>query len=91
MSQNTLQLKTAVVIPCFQESTRVLNVIKDIGSEVSQIIVIDDACPDRTGEHVKKHCADPRVQVLTHKKNTGVGGATISGYKQELRMVAKSL
>jgi len=84
VSQNTLQLKTAVVIPCFQESTRVLNVIKDIGSEVSQIIVIDDACPDRTGEHVKKHCADPRVQVLTHKKNTGVGGATISGYKQAI-------
>jgi dolichol-phosphate mannosyltransferase len=81
VDKNTLQLKTAVVIPCFQESTRVLSVIKDIGPEVSQIIVIDDACPDRTGEHVKTHCADPRVQVLTHKENTGVGGATMSGYK----------
>ena len=84
MSKSISQLKIAVVIPCYQEASRVLNVIKDIGTEVSHIIVIDDSCPDKTGEHVKTHCADPRVQVLIHEKNTGVGGATMSGYKRAI-------
>ena len=84
MSKSISQLKIAVVIPCYQEATRVLNVIKDIGTEVSHIIVIDDSCPDKTGEHVKTHCADPRVQVLIHEKNKGVGGATMSGYKRAI-------
>ena len=81
MNKNNLQLKVGVVIPCFQETTQILDVIKCIGSEVNQIIVIDDACPDKTGEYVKTHFADPRVKVITHTKNTGVGGATMSGYK----------
>jgi dolichol-phosphate mannosyltransferase len=84
VSKSISQLKIAVVIPCYQEATRILNVIMDIGTEVSHIIVIDDACPDKTGEHVKTHCTDPRVQVLIHKKNTGVGGATMSGYKRAI-------
>ena len=84
MSKSISQLKIAVVIPCYREATRILNVIKAIGTEVSHIIVIDDACPDKTGEHVKTHCTDPRVQVLIHDKNTGVGGATMSGYKRAI-------
>jgi dolichol-phosphate mannosyltransferase len=84
VSKSISQLKIAVVIPCYREATRILNVIKAIGTEVSHIIVIDDACPDKTGEHVKTHCTDPRVQVLIHDKNTGVGGATMSGYKRAI-------
>jgi dolichol-phosphate mannosyltransferase len=84
VSKSISHIKVAVVIPCYREVTRILNVINDIGTEVSHIIVIDDACPDKTGEHVKNHCADPRVQVLIHEKNIGVGGATISGYKRAI-------
>jgi len=84
VSKSISQLKIAVVIPCYREATRILDVIKAIGTEVSHIIIIDDACPDKTGEHVKAHCTDPRVQVLTHEKNTGVGGATMSGYKRAI-------
>ena len=86
MNKNILQLKIGVVIPCFQETAQILDVIKDIGPEVNNIIVVDDACPDKTGEFVETHCADPRVQVLTHEKNTGVGGATMSGYKRAIKV-----
>jgi len=85
VSKNTSHIKIAVVIPCYREATKILNVINNIGAEVSHIIVIDDACPDKTGEHVKIHCEDPRVQVLIHEKNTGVGGATMSGYKRAIK------
>ena len=79
----------AVVIPCYRETAHILDVIKAIGAEVSQIIVIDDACPDHTGSHVKSHCTDKRVEVLIHAKNTGVGGATMSGYKRAIETGAE--
>lgn len=78
----------AVVIPCYRESTRVLGVIAGVGDEVRHIIVVDDACPERTGKTVRANCDDSRVEVLTHKTNTGVGGATLSGYARALNLGA---
>ena len=71
----------AAVIPCYREKDRVLDVIAGIGPGVSHIFVIDDACPDGTGSHVRTECKDPRVTVLTHERNKGVGGATMTGYE----------
>ncbi|MBL6932107.1 MAG: glycosyltransferase family 2 protein [Rhodospirillales bacterium] len=84
MSKKVSSGQIAVVIPCYRETSHILDVIKAIGKEVSRIYVIDDACPDKTGEHVKAHCSDPRVEVLIQKNNTGVGGATMNGYKRAI-------
>jgi len=78
----------AVVIPCYRETAHVLDVLAAIGDEVRHVLVIDDACPDGTGRHVRDHCADPRVEILTHQKNTGVGGATMTGYRRALALDA---
>lgn len=74
----------AVVIPCFKVRDSILSVIKSIGSEVSRIYVIDDACPEDTGAYVKKNARDKRVIVLHNEQNLGVGGAVLNGYKQAL-------
>lgn len=74
----------AVVIPCFRERGHILEVIAGIGPEVAKIYVVDDACPDHTGEFVANQCHDPRVRILSHPSNLGVGGATITGYRQAL-------
>lgn len=71
----------AVVIPCYREKNHILDVLSSIGPEVSSIFVVDDACPDKTGEFVTQSCTDPRVQVLVNAENQGVGGATLNGYK----------
>ena len=71
----------AAVIPCYREKDRVLDVIAGLGPGVSHIFVIDDACPDGTGSHVRAQCRDPRVSVVTHERNRGVGGATMTGYE----------
>ena len=42
-----------VVIPCYRVSTKILGVLNDIPSSVSKIIVIDDKCPEKTGQIVK--------------------------------------
>jgi glycosyltransferase involved in cell wall biosynthesis len=79
----------AVVIPCFKVRDRVLAVIEAIPPAVRTIHVVDDGCPQRTGEHVRAHCRDPRVRVLFNAENRGVGGATVAGYRDALAQDAK--
>ena len=71
----------AVVIPSYRVIAHVLDVLEKIPRLVDRIFVVDDACPEGSGEHVRKHCADPRVRVIVHEKNQGVGGAVMSGYR----------
>ena len=78
-------MSIAVVIPSFRVTDHILEVLKNIGPEVERIYVIDDACPDKSGEFVKKHSKDKRVQVLFHEINQGVGGAVVTGYKAALQ------
>jgi len=74
-------MKIAVVIPCYKVSKHILAVIADIGPEVSSIYVVDDCCPQKSGELVRSKCQDRRVKVITHEANKGVGGATVTGYQ----------
>ncbi|MDD5482445.1 MAG: glycosyltransferase family 2 protein [Kiritimatiellae bacterium] len=76
--------KIAVVIPCYKARASVLDVIKKIGPEVWRIYVVDDACPENSGQHVKTSISDPRVQVIFNGKNLGVGGAVMAGYRAAL-------
>ncbi len=77
-----------VVIPCYRVSAQILGVIAAIPESVERIVVVDDACPQGTGALVQSTSRDPRVSVLVHSQNTGVGGAMASGYKQALAMEA---
>ncbi len=72
----------AVVIPCYNVKKHILSVIASIGAEVSLIYVVDDKCPEESGKYVEAHCQDPRVRVVYNPENRGVGGATMSGYRQ---------
>lgn len=71
----------AVVIPSYKVTRHILDVIAGIGPEVSRIYVVDDCCPDKSGAFVREHCNDPRVTVVEHERNLGVGGAVLTGYR----------
>lgn len=73
--------KIAVVIPCYRVTSHVLDVIANIGMEVSAIFAVDDCCPDGSGDLIAKNCSDARVVVLRHPQNMGVGGAVLTGYR----------
>lgn len=73
--------KFAVVIPSYKVTAHILNVISAIGVECERIFVVDDACPDKSGLYVQEQNKDPRVVVIFHEQNQGVGGAVMSGYK----------
>lgn len=74
----------AVVIPSYRVKDHILSVISEIGSIVEKIYVVDDRCPDGSGQFVHENCTDPRVQVVFNETNLGVGGATMAGYRQAL-------
>lgn len=81
----------AVVIPCFRVRNSILDVLAGIGPECQAIYVVDDACPQYTGDLVEAESHDPRVRVLRNLHNEGVGGATIAGYRAALRDGAEIL
>jgi dolichol-phosphate mannosyltransferase len=74
----------AVVIPCFEVRDHILTTLEGIGPEVAAIYVVDDACAQNTGEHVRNNCADARVRVIRVERRLGVGGATVRGYREAL-------
>ena len=76
-----------VVIPAYNESKHIADVIASIPSEVASVIVVDDASHDRTVDVVRQ-IADPRVTLIQHDSNQGVGGAVCSGYKRALALGA---
>ncbi len=72
----------AIVIPCYKVRASVLAVIEGVPAWVKRIYVVDDGCPQASGEVVEQHCRDTRVTVLRMVKNSGVGGATLRGFTQ---------
>lgn len=74
--------KIAVIIPCYKVKAQILSVLEKIGPECWKIYVIDDLCPEKTGNYVETNISDPRVAVIYNSNNLGVGGAVIEGYKR---------
>ena len=74
----------AVVVPSYRVTSHVVETLSEIGTEVSYIFVVDDACPDGSGKLVQEKVSDSRVKVIFHEENLGVGGAMITGYKAAL-------
>lgn len=77
--------RIAVVIPSYRVTRHVREVIASIPSCVSRIYVIDDACPDSSGEFVRQEVKDPRVTVVFNTQNQGVGGAVMAGYRKAIK------
>ncbi|WOZ79004.1 glycosyltransferase family 2 protein [Kosakonia sacchari] len=73
-----------VIIPAYKVKKQIMWVINNIDSYITRIYIIDDCCPDRSGEFVTAECTDERVVVIQHANNLGVGGAVMSGYKQAI-------
>lgn len=73
--------RIAVVIPCYKVTRHIVDVIAAMPSVIWRIYVVDDACPDGSGKIVEANVSDPRVQVIFHAENQGVGGAVMTGYQ----------
>src|SRR5690606_28849194 len=64
------KVKTAVVVPCYRTGRTVAAVVAGIPDWVDHVIVVDDACPERSGD-VAEAIGAPRLTVLRHEVNQG--------------------
>jgi dolichol-phosphate mannosyltransferase len=79
--ESNCSYRLAVVVPCFKVSRHLPDLLSRIGPEVSAIYCVDDACPEESGQVARAIAErDPRIRVVVHRQNTGVGGAVLSGY-----------
>jgi len=69
----------AVVVPAYDEETLVATTIRGVPPFVDRILVVDDASRDGTAAAARS-TGDPRVEVVTHERNVGVGAAIVTGY-----------
>jgi len=77
----------AAVVPAYNEEHHISSVIKTMPDFVDHIVVVDDASTDRTGE-VAQGMQDPRVTLIRHETNQGVGGAIIAGHRKAIEVDA---
>src|SRR3989339_280500 len=81
-------MKTAVVIPTFNEAENIGKLIAEIfglGVEGLEVIVVDDNSPDGTGKIVKDLMkTDSRVHFIGRPKKMGLGTAYLAGFRYAL-------
>jgi dolichol-phosphate mannosyltransferase len=81
--------KIAVVIPCYNVSRHIRQVVADLPEHISFIIAVNDHSSDDTLSILK--ClqeSHPRLVIVHHEENLGVGGAMISGFKKAIELDA---
>jgi glycosyltransferase involved in cell wall biosynthesis len=73
----------SVVVPAYNEETLIAPTLQGIPAFVDRIFVVDDRSQDGTVEAAHA-IGDPRVEVIVHERNGGVGAAIVTGYKRAL-------
>jgi glycosyltransferase involved in cell wall biosynthesis len=76
--------KIAVVIPCYRVRDKVLGVVDSILDAADFVIAVDDCCPEKSGAALREARAHPKLTILIHEQNQGVGGAMVTGFQAAL-------
>jgi glycosyltransferase involved in cell wall biosynthesis len=75
--------RVAVVVPAHDEEALIGRTLAEIPAFVDRVYVVDDHSTDATAERARA-VGDPRVEVIGHDRNLGVGAAIVTGYKRAL-------
>jgi glycosyltransferase involved in cell wall biosynthesis len=77
----------AAVVPAYNEAKMIGEVILTMPDYVDHIVIVDDCSPDNTSEVVASY-SDPRVHLIRHETNKGVGGAIITAHRAAMELGA---
>jgi glycosyltransferase involved in cell wall biosynthesis len=73
--------RVVVIVPAWDEAPRVGRVVRGVPAWVDEIVVVDDASRDGTGDAARA-VGDARVVVERHPHNRGVGATIVTGYRR---------
>jgi glycosyltransferase involved in cell wall biosynthesis len=77
--------RVAVVVPAHNEEALLPETLAGMPHFVDRVYVVDDASSDTTRDRAAAAAAaDPRIAVLVHERNQGVGAAIVTGYHRAL-------
>lgn len=74
-------MRVVAVIPAYNESDTIAEVITETREYVDKVVVVDDGSTDGTAKIARENGA----AVVEHVFNTGVGGAVRTGYQYAIR------
>ncbi|NDJ75751.1 MAG: glycosyltransferase family 2 protein [Chloroflexi bacterium] len=73
--------KVGVVVPAYNEEALIRRTLETMPDFVDAIIVVDDHSRDQTSAVTQEVAQDdPRITLIRHPENRGVGGAISTGY-----------
>ena len=93
VERNTEQAQISILIPTYNESQNIINILKSIGEHIpknvlTQTIVIDDNSPDGTGNLVEEYInnvkkfANNTIDVIHRKAKQGLSSAILNGIQK---------
>ena len=80
-------MKYFIIIPAYNEASRIGEVIRGVKKFTKNIIVVDDGSTDKTGEVAKKE----KAVVLRHRINLGKGAAMKTGVETAFSLGAQGV
>jgi dolichol-phosphate mannosyltransferase len=79
------EVHVAAVVPAYNVSRDLGEVLRQMPLLFKTVIVVDDASRDETAAIAERYAQlDPRILVVRHEENRGVGGAMITGFARAL-------
>jgi len=84
---NKVNNKVSVVIPVYNESRTIVEILTKVQTHCDEIIVINDGSTDNSLEKITNFASDSTVSttVINNKKNLGIGNSMKLGFKEALK------
>ncbi|BAH77035.1 glycosyltransferase family 2 protein [Solidesulfovibrio magneticus] len=75
-------MTVSVVIPVYNEAGTLPTLLAKVLSrpETTEVILVDDASTDGSGDYLRTLDGEPRIRILFHAKNQGKGAALRTGF-----------
>ncbi len=82
-----LDKTVGIVIPAYNEEKLISKTVTTMPAYVDKMIVVNDGSSDQTGAVLAGLAqADPRLLILNHEKNKGLGQSLIDGYLEASKL-----
>jgi glycosyltransferase involved in cell wall biosynthesis len=80
------EFKIGVVVPAYNEKDLIIETLSGLPEYVDRIFVINDGSKDDTLKHISdQQSRDPRIVIINHEINQGLGQSLIDGYLESAK------